>query len=412
MTLQLATRVKACAPALAQSSLTQRNNVLAAIAERLDADRPTLLAANALDMTNGKANGLSDSLLDRLKLTPARLDGMADGLRQLMVAPDPIGGSDNTVRRPNGLRVEARRVPLGTIGIIYEARPNVTIDAAALCLKSGNAVLLRGGKEAIESNKALVDVCRAALTSCGLPADCVGLITDTSRQSATDMMALTGVLDVLIPRGGAGLIRSVLQNARVPVIETGVGVVHIYVDAGADLDNATAIIDNAKRSRPSVCNAVETVLVHKDIVPQLLPQLADRLHDVELRGDAACQALLKDRCKPATADDYAAEFGDLILALAVVDDLDAAMAHIATYSSGHTECMLTNDYANAQRFTDSVDAASVMVNASTRFTDGECFGLGAEIGISTQKLHARGPMGLKALTTVKYVVTGSGQIRA
>jgi glutamate-5-semialdehyde dehydrogenase len=409
--MELAVKVKSTAPVLASAPVTVRNAVLITAAKKLRDNHAELTAANDLDITAGSKSGLSAALIDRLRLTPARIDGMADGLRQLASAPDPIGGSDGTVRRPNGLLIETVRVPLGTIGIIYESRPNVTIDAAGLCLKSGNAVVLRGGKEAIHSNRALIELFRLSLSENGLPADCVGLVTDTSRQSAIDMMESVGTLDVLIPRGGAGLIRSVVENAKVPVIETGVGNVHIFVDASADLANALDIIDNAKRSRPSVCNAVETVLIHSAVAGGFLPQLTQRLDNVEWRGCPVCVSLLPKYIKPADEDDYAAEFGDLILAVKVVNDIKEAMTHIARYGSGHTESILTNDYHNAQCFIQTVDAAAVMVNASTRFTDGECFGLGAEIGISTQKLHARGPMGLRALTTTKYVVRGSGQIR-
>ncbi|MCL2546674.1 MAG: glutamate-5-semialdehyde dehydrogenase [Oscillospiraceae bacterium] len=411
MILDLAKRVKACAPTLGTSPQQQRDAALTAIAELLISQTSELLIANQIDLDNGTANGLSPALLDRLRLTPQRVESMADGVRQLIAAHDPIGGSDSVVRRPNGLRVETVRVPLGTIGMIYESRPNVTIDAAALCLKSGNCVLLRGGKEAIESNKALSDLCRKALGFVGLPADCVALITDTTRQSVTDMVALENVLDVVIPRGGAALKTHVTQHARVPVIAAAGGVVHIYVDASAKLDNAIDIIDNAKRQRPSVCNAVETVLIHKSIATSFLPKLAKKLHDVELRGGQCCQDILGNRCKPATDEDFAAEHGDLTLTLRIIDDIDVAIEHIAQYGSGHTECILTSDLRNAEQFAEQVDAAAVIVNASTRFTDGECFGLGAEIGISTQKLHARGPMGLRALTTIKYVIHGGGQIR-
>jgi glutamate-5-semialdehyde dehydrogenase len=411
MTRELAIKVKSTAAVLAASPVSVRDAVLETAAAKLTDNLNMLISANDTDITAGKEAGLSEALIDRLRLTPARVEGMANGLRQLAQSADPIGGSDGSVRRPNGLIVETVRVPLGTVGIIYESRPNVTIDAAGLCVKSGNTAVLRGGKEAIHSNCALIDLFRSSLAENGLPDDCVGLVTDTSRQSAADMMGLSGILDVLIPRGGAGLIRTVVENARVPVIETGVGNVHIFIDASADIENALDIIDNAKRSRSSVCNAVETVLVHASIAKTILPALAERLDNVQLRGCPVCVSLLSERCTPASEADYKTEFGDLILAVKVVGNIYEAVAHIARYGSGHTESILTNDYTSAQRFIQSVDAAAVMVNASTRFTDGECFGLGAEIGISTQKLHARGPMGLKALTTIKYVVRGSGQIR-
>ena len=337
---------------------------------------------------------------------------MAKAVIEVAEAPDPIGRVLSGESRPNGLRIEKVAVPLGVIGIIYEARPNVTSDAAALCLKAGNAVILRGGKEAIRSNKAVAGVLRDALEEAGLPADCVQLVEDTSRQSAQELMGLTQYLDVLIPRGGAGLIRSVKENARVPVIETGVGNCHVYVDASADLDMAAEIIYNAKCSRPSVCNAIETILVHQDAAKAALPKIKARLDEkqVELRGCDRARAILPG-ITPAVEEDWATEYLDYILAVKVVGSLEEALGHIARYSTGHSECIVTQDYTAAQRFLNEVDAAAVYVNASTRFTDGGQFGLGAEIGISTQKLHARGPMGLEQLVSYKFLIRGSGQVR-
>ena len=352
------------------------------------------------------------SLLDRLRLTEERIAAMAQAVREVAAAPDPVGRVLSGEVRPNGLQLQKVTVPLGVIGIIYEARPNVTSDAAALCLKAGNAVILRGGKEAFRSNQAVAEVLRDALEAGGLPRDGVQLVQDTSRQSAGELMALTQYLDVLIPRGGAGLIRSVKENAKVPVIETGVGNCHAYVDASADLRMAAEVVYNGKCSRPSVCNALETLLVHKDIAEQALPLMQSRLSEkqVELRGCERTRAILPG-ITPATEEDWETEYGDYILAVKVVDSLEEALAHIARYSSGHSEVILTRDYQAAQRFLEEVDSAAVYVNASTRFTDGGEFGLGAEIGISTQKLHARGPMGLGQLTSTKFLIRGSGQVR-
>ena len=391
----------------------KKDEALYAIAKALRENAAEIIAANAVDLENGKAAGLTDSLLDRLRLDEARIEGMAQGVEQVAALPDPIGRVLDGRTLKNGLKIEKVTVPMGVIGIIYEARPNVTSDAAALCLKAGSAVILRGGKEAIHSNTAIMALMRKAIAAAGCPEDCLALVTDTTRQSATELMQLTEYLDVLIPRGGAGLIRSVVENAKVPVIETGVGNCHVYVDKSADVEMAANIIFNAKTSRPSVCNAIETVLVHRDIAEKALPVIKAALDEknVEIRGCAATAAILGDCVIPATEDDYAKEFLDYILAVKVVDDLDAALDHIAKYSTGHSESIITADYAAAEKFTACVDSAAVYVNASTRFTDGGEFGLGAEIGISTQKLHARGPMGLNELTSMKFIIKGSGQIR-
>lgn len=391
---------------------SQKDKALEAIADALTAHTQEILAANGEDLDAARANGMSQSLLDRLALNEKRIQGMAQGVRQVAAQPDPVGQVLEGSLRPNGLRIEKVSVPLGVVGMIYEARPNVTADAAALCLKAGNAVILRGGKEAFRSNRAIAQVMRQAVESAGLPADSIQLVEDTSRASSVEMMGLTGYLDVLIPRGGAGLIRTVVENSRVPVIETGVGNCHVYVDDAADTDMAVNIIFNAKTSRPSVCNAIETVLVHKDAAQRVLPAVKTKLDEkqVEIRGcERTCQIL--SGCTPATEEDWSTEYLDYILAVKVVDSLDEAMDHIARYSSGHSECIVTENYAHAERFLNEVDSAAVYVNASTRFTDGGEFGLGAEVGISTQKLHARGPMGVRQLTSQKFIIRGSGQIR-
>ena len=409
---ELGRRAKAAARAFGQSGSADRVRVLLTVADRLEQGTEAILAANARDLAAAEANGMRESLKDRLRLTPERIAGMADGVRQVAALPDPVGEADLGTVRPNGLEIRRVRVPLGVVGIIFEARPNVTADAAALCIKSGNVCILRGGKEAICSNMTLAALMRAALEDCGLPADAVQLIEDTSRESARAMMDLRGYLDVLIPRGGAGLIRTVAENAHVPVIETGVGNCHVYVDAAADLEMAVNIIDNAKTQRPSVCNAAETLLVHKAVAQQFLPMAAAKLaeHSTQLRCDAAANAILPQGI-PAAEEDWSTEYGDYILAVRVVESLDEALDHIARYSTGHSEAIVTADYNAARRFLNEVDAAAVYVNASTRFTDGGEFGFGAEIGISTQKLHARGPMGLRELTTVKYQILGDGQVR-
>lgn len=408
---EMGARAKEAARVLATAGALKEAALLHA-AHALWSRREEILAANAQDLEAGKGAGLSQALLDRLALTEGRIQDMKTAVEEVAKAADPVGRVLSGETRPNGLRIEKVAVPLGVIGIIYEARPNVTSDAAALCLKAGNAVILRGGKEAIRSNKAVAGVLRDALEEAGLPADCVQLVEDTSRQSAQELMGLTQYLDVLIPRGGAGLIRSVKENARVPVIETGVGNCHVYVDASADLDMAAEIIYNAKCSRPSVCNAIETILVHQDAAKAALPKIKARLDEkqVELRGCDRARAILPG-ITPAVEEDWATEYLDYILAVKVVDSLEEALGHIARYSTGHSECIVTQDYTAAQRFLNEVDAAAVYVNASTRFTDGGQFGLGAEIGISTQKLHARGPMGLEQLVSYKFLIRGSGQVR-
>lgn len=392
---------------------SKKDDALLAIAKALREHSDEIIKANSIDIKNGEEAGLTVSLLDRLRLDEARIEGMATGVEQVAALPDPVGRVLDGRTLKNGLKIQKVSVPMGVIGIIYEARPNVTSDAAALCLKAGNAVILRGGKEAINSNTAIMAVMREAVKNVGFPEDCVALVTDTTRQSATELMQLSEYLDVLIPRGGAGLIKSVVNNSKVPVIETGVGNCHVYVDDSADIKMAADIVFNAKTSRPSVCNAIETVLVHKDIADKALPAIKAELDkmNVEIRGCERTKQILGDSIIPATEDDYAREFLDYILAIKVVDSIDDAIAHIAKYSSGHSESIVTSDYRNADKFTSCVDSAAVYVNASTRFTDGGEFGLGAEIGISTQKLHARGPMGLNELTSNKYVIHGDGQIR-
>ncbi|MCI5929451.1 MAG: glutamate-5-semialdehyde dehydrogenase [Pseudoflavonifractor capillosus] len=403
---------KVAARTLSVADTAQKNKALEAIAQALLDRQAEILSANARDLAAARESGMRQSLQDRLALDEKRIAGIVEGVRQVAALPDPIGQVTKMEKRPNGLIIGRRRVPLGVIGIIYEARPNVTVDAAALCLKSGNTVILRGGKEALHSNMALTSIMRDALNQSGLPMDCVSLVASTSRESATEMMNLTGYLDVLIPRGGAGLIRSVVENARVPVIQTGVGVCHIYVHEKADLQMAADILYNAKCSRPSVCNAAECVLVDRAVAEQFLPMAQARLADkhVEFRGCPETCAILPDAV-PATEEDWDTEYGDYILAAKVVEGQDEAMDFIAAHGTGHSEAIVTADYFAAQRFLDEVDAAAVYVNASTRFTDGFEFGLGAEIGISTQKMHARGPMGLEELTSSKYVIYGTGQVR-
>ena len=392
---------------------SKKDLALNSIADALIEHKDEIIKANNIDIKYGKEIGLTPSLIDRLTLGEDRIKGMADGVRKVSSLPDPIGNviSGNTL--PNGLTVTRVKVPLGVIGIIFEARPNVTADAASLCLKAGNAVILRGGKEAINSNKAIAKIMRDAVEKVGLPKDSIQLIEDTTRQSSTELMQLSDYLDVLIPRGGAGLIKAVVENSKVPVIETGVGNCHVYVDKYADIDMASEIIFNAKTSRPSVCNAIETILVHKDIAKDALPKIKEKLDtkNVQIRGCKTTKEILGDDIVDAEESDYYTEFLDYILACKVVDSIDEGIAHIAKYSSGHSECIITNDYARANKFKKEVDAAAVYVNASTRFTDGGEFGLGAEIGISTQKLHARGPMGINELTSSKFIVEGNGQIR-
>ncbi len=413
MTLQeLGKNARAAARVLATVGTAQKNEALFCMADALMAHAGDILAANNEDIAAARENGMRESLIDRLALSDARIAAMANGLRDVAALPDPVGEVMDGYRRPNGLAIRKVRVPMGVIGIIYEARPNVTADAAALCLKSGNATLLRGGKEAIRSNTAVVAALQEGLQQANLPTDAVQLLGDTSRETATEMMRMNEYLDVLIPRGGAGLIRSVVQNATVPVIQTGVGNCHVFVDETADLAMATDIIVNAKASRPSVCNAAETLLLHKNIAKTALPQMGAALKaaGVSLRGCPVTCAAIPD-ATPATDEDWATEYGDYILAVKVVGSLEEAITHINTYGTGHSECIVTDSHTAAERFTAAVDAAAVYVNASTRFTDGGEFGLGAEIGISTQKLHARGPMGLRELTTAKFIINGIGQCR-
>ena len=396
---------------LADASTALKNKALTAISEALLENKDDIIKANSLDLANGKANGMSDSLLDRLALTEARIKDIANSVLEIVALPDPVGVVKSGSTRPNGLNIEKVAVPMGTIAVIYEARPNVTIDAAALCLKSGNAVILRGGKEAINSNIATANIMRQAIESVGLDKNCIQLVEDTTRETANALMKLNGYIDVLIPRGGAGLINSVVQNATVPVIETGVGNCHIYVDKTADIDMAVDIIYNAKTSRPSVCNAAESLVIHNDIAAQALPAIKAKLDEknVELCGDEYSGNIID--IAPATEEDWGKEYLDYKMSIKTVDNVEEAIAHINTYSTGHSEAIITNDYNSAQKFTKLVNSSAVYVNASTRFTDGGQFGFGAEIGISTQKLHARGPIGLPELTTTKFVIRGNGQVR-
>ena len=407
---------RAALPLLTGAS-NKKNAALAAIADRLISEQENILSANRedLDAARERYGGV---MLDRLALTPERIEGMAQGVREVAALPDPEGRVIRRIERPNGLVIEKTSVPLGVVAIIYESRPNVTSDAAALALKSGNAVILRGGREAFRSNAAIVRAIQLGLEDAGLPAALVGFVEDTDHASATELMEAVGLVDLLIPRGGAGLIRRCVESAKVPCIQTGTGICHIFVDASADLEMALDVIENAKTSRPSVCNAEEVLLVHRDIAAAFLPRLCERLTadrekrgltPVELRLDAQAAAIIPGT--PAGDRDFDTEFLDYILAIAVVDDTDAAIAHIAAHSTGHSEAILTRDDANANKFTSLVDAAAVYVNVSTRFTDGGEFGLGCEMGISTQKLHARGPMGLEELNTYKYIVRGNGQTR-
>ena len=397
---------------LAALSTEAKNAALLKAADALEAAGERILAANREDLARGRENGLSAALLDRLELTPKRIAAIAQGVREVAALPDPVGEEVNVFRRPNGLVVRQVRVPIGLIGIIYEARPNVTVDAAVLCLKTGNATLLRGGSSALRSNTALVEVLREALASSDVPPDAVQLVEDPSRASVDEMLKLNGLLDIVIPRGGASLIKTVVENATVPVIETGAGVCHTYIDESADPEMALSIALNAKVQRPSVCNAMETLIVNRRFAAEHLPAFAEKFREakVELRGDEAARELVP-WMKAATEQDFATEYNDYILNVRVVDSLDEALAHIERFGTKHSECIVTRNEANARRFLQEVDAAAVYHNASTRFTDGFEFGFGAEIGISTQKLHARGPMGLPALTTTKYVIHGSGQIR-
>lgn len=403
---------KQAAAKLAVTSTAVKNAALLAMAAALEAQQAEILAANERDMTAAAAKGMKSSMLDRLKLTAERISGMADGLRQVAGLADPVGNVIDGKTLPNGLHITKIRVPLGVIGIIYEARPNVTADAAGLCLKSGNAVILKGGSEAMESNKTVAAILAQAAEGAGIPAGSIQFIDTSDRQAVQNLIHMNGLVDVVIPRGGAGLIQAVVRNASVPVIETGAGVCHTYVDKDADVEMAMKIAFNAKVQRPSVCNAMETLLVHKDIADKFLPMMLMMYNSsaVEIRGDEAVQEY-SGQVHPATEEDWSTEYGDLRLSVKIVDSIEEAMAHIAKYGTGHSECIVTNNYQAAQLFQYTVDAAAVYVNASTRFTDGNEFGFGAEIGISTQKLHARGPMALPELTSTKYLINGNGQVR-
>ncbi|MEK4005805.1 glutamate-5-semialdehyde dehydrogenase [Paenibacillus sp. FSL H3-0333] len=403
---------KATTGVLASLTTAQKNEALLVMAAALRAEADYIIAANAEDLERGRLNGTPESMLDRLALDAGRIDSIAEGLQQIAVLPDPVGDNLETIERPNGLHIEKVRVPLGVIGIIYEARPNVTVDAAGLCLKTGNAVVLRGGSSALYSNRAIAEVLHRALAGTALPPDALQLIEDPNRSSVDEMLKLNGLLDVIIPRGGSSLIQNVVLNATVPVIETGAGICHTYLDASANPEMARRISVNAKAQRPSVCNSMETLLVHRAYAEEHLAALAEAFREarVELRGCQDTVALIP-WAVPATPEDFATEYNDYILNIRIVDTLEEALGHIAEFGTKHSECIVTEDAANAARFLQEIDAAAVYHNASTRFTDGFEFGFGAEIGISTQKLHARGPMGLPALTSSKYMIHGSGQIR-
>ncbi len=403
---------KAAEPALRVLNTGKKDQALLKVAEELLAKTADILEANEKDVIRARENGMKPGLIDRLMLDESRIEGMAEGIRQVAALPDPVGEVKAMKQRPNGLLIGQKKVPLGVIGIIYEARPNVTADAFALCFKAGNVVILRGGSDAFHSNQAIVDVIRGALGMEGIPEDAIQLIQDTSRGTAQRFMQMDQYVNVLIPRGGAGLIRSVVENSRIPVIETGTGNCHIYVDESADIDMAVPIIFNAKTQRIGVCNACESLVVHEKILDRLMPALKQKLDEkqVEIRGDEKAMAAAEG-IVPASEEDWGTEYLDYILSVKTVSGVDEAIAHINRYNTGHSEAIITSDYANAQKFLNEIDAAAVYVNASTRFTDGFEFGFGAEIGISTQKLHARGPMGLEALTSYKYIIYGNGQIR-
>ncbi len=409
---RLGMNAKAAETEMRNLSTNKKNEVLLAVADKLVKDAQTLISANRLDVETGKRNHMPEGLIDRLLLTESRIEGMAEGLRQVAALDDPVGEVTGMKKRPNGLLIGQKRVPLGVIGIIYEARPNVTADAFALCFKTGNVVILKGGSDALHSNEAIVNCIRETLNEQGVTEDAIQLISDTSRETAAEFMKMNQYVDVLIPRGGRGLIKAVVEQSTIPVIETGTGNCHIYVDETADLEMAADIIMNAKTQRVGVCNACESVLVHKDVKDVLLPVLAKRLQEkhVEIRADEAAYVLIPGAVH-ATEEDWGKEYLDYILSIKVVSSVEEAIAHINKYNTKHSEAIITNNYEHAQKFLDEVDAAAVYVNASTRFTDGFEFGFGAEIGISTQKLHARGPMGLLALTTTKYIIYGNGQVR-
>ncbi len=405
-------KAKEAAFILGKTSTLIKNSVLSDAADLLLKNEKTIVAENEKDLKAAKENNIKGALLDRLTLTKARIEAMADGLNQIAALDDPVGEMLSMKKRPNGLQIGQRRVPMGVIGIIYEARPNVTADAFGLCLKTGNATILRGGKEAINSNKAVVKILQQALTSNNLPLESVQLVENTTRDSAVAMMKLNEYLDILIPRGGAGLIKAVVENSSVPVIETGVGNCHVYVDSFADKKMAKEIVVNSKTHRPGVCNAAESLLIHKDIAHEQVPLICQALADqnVEIRGDEEVCQLFPSAVK-ATEEDWGREYLDYIISVKIVDSVDEAINHVNTYGTKHSEVIVTENYSHAQQFLDQVDAAAVYVNASSRFTDGMEFGFGAEIGISTQKLHARGPMGLKELTSSKYIIYGNGQVR-
>lgn len=409
---ELGLKAKAASRVMARLSQNDKNNALLAVADALVANAAPIIEANSIDMDNAKKNGMSEALLDRLLLTKERLEDMAVGIRQVVSLDDPVGEVISMKQRPNGLMIGQKRVPMGVIGIIYESRPNVTVDAFALCFKTGNAVILRGGSDCIYSNMAMIKVIKAALEGAGVTPDAVSLIENTDREVAKQFMKLNQYIDLLIPRGGAGLIKTVVENATIPVIETGTGNCHIYIDKSADLEKALPIIKNAKLQRLGVCNACESLVIHKDIADMAIPMIADMLNenDCEIRGDEIAQSI-SGIIKPASDDDYGTEYLAKIISAKVVNSLDEAIEHINNYSTGHSEAIITEDYESSQRFLNEIDSACVYVNASTRFTDGFMFGFGAEIGISTQKLHARGPMGLLALTSTKFIVYGNGQIR-
>jgi len=397
---------------LSNASSVAKDNALLTAAKNLVTQSATILQANSKDLENAGQNGLKGAIIDRLRLTEERIAGIAEGLTQLAALDDPVGEVESMWKRPNGLMIGKKRVPIGVIGMIYEARPNVTVDVFGLCIKTGNVTILRGGKEAFNSNNALVEILRSSLQEAGLPGDAVQLVQDTTRDSAVAMMKLNDYLDLLIPRGGAGLIQTVVMNSTVPVIETGVGNCHVYIDEWADKTKAVQITYNSKTHRPGVCNAAESLLIHEKVMAEYLPVIYEWLSkkNVEIRGDEKVCALLPD-ARPATEEDWSTEYLDYIMSARVVTSAEEAIQHINKYGSGHSEAIVTENYTNAQKFLNEVDAAAVYVNASTRFTDGFEFGFGAEIGISTQKLHARGPMGLKELTSTKYVIYGDGQIR-
>lgn len=411
---QLGAKAKAVEKVIGTSSTMTKNCALEKIAAALRANIKTILEANNADLKAAEANGMSAAMQDRLRLTAERIEGIAQGVEDVIKLDDPIGTVESGSVRPNGMNITKIRVPLGTIAIIFESRPNVTVDAAVLCLKSGNAVILRGGKEAYNSNKCLCTIMRNAVSEAGLPEDIIQFVDDTTREVSTQLMKASGYIDVLIPRGGAGLIRAVCENATVPVIETGVGNCHVFVDETADIDMAVSIVNNGKTRRVSVCNAVESLLVHEKIADKVLPAIKRKLDEskVEIRGCEKTRAILGDSVIPATDEDYATEFLDYIISVKVVSSIDEAIAHIDRFTTHHSECIVTNSLDNAERFKKEIDAAAVYVNVSTAFTDGGMFGFGAEIGISTQKIHARGPMGLRELTSMKYLISGNGQIRS